>query len=141
MGAMRGRRESNFDVIEEYRRPAVAGGFVRELQSALSKVGGVRAACLVERRVAIEGHDSGFRLGIAAQLKTRRFRDISQDLQTALRPFGLASDEPPECREGPIISWTSSGNSPIDEMIWAAAIPIALPEPRVRRGRRFWRRA
>jgi hypothetical protein len=77
--------------------------FLRRLRSALSDVSGVRAACLVERKVTIEGHDSGFRLGIKAHLQTRRFRDISQELQTALRPIGLASDEPPERRNGPII--------------------------------------
>jgi hypothetical protein len=110
----------------------VDDGFVRQLQSALADVGGIRAACLVERRATIDGHDTGFRLGIEAQLKTRRFRDISRNLQAALAPFGLSSDESPERRDGPIIAWTSSGNCPIDEAICSSAIPIALPAQRAR---------
>jgi len=111
---------------------------LRALRSAVSAVARVRAACLVERRVTLTGLDSGFRLGIAAHLRTRRFRDTSRDLRNALEPFGPPRDKPAQPLNRPVIFWMSFGNSAIDEEIWSCGIPISPPPLTPKRRRGLW---
>jgi len=144
--------ERSDEIIERYRRPTLAPEVIEEVRDAVSSVPGVIEAYLVERQVTVDGHTGHYRPGIAARLRTRRFRSISAELAAALRPFRPRQregrrhasqrsrpdrpDDPPPTDETHVIFWSSSANSPVGDEVRSLGVSVG---PVSVRRRRLWR--
>jgi hypothetical protein len=117
--------ELDFEIHETHRHPVVAADVLEALRVAVSAVPGVREAYLVDRKTTIDGREGLFRLGIAARLRTWRFRAVTSALNTALQPFDERAPA-----EAPLIWWRSYRNSPVDEEVRSVGVPVAQTSQR-----------